>query len=134
MSCKSALYAINNSVVSLPDGGTYAPATVVRRYGQNYQLQGNGITLTGPGYYDIAAGATLSGSAAGTLTLAAYQDGVAIPGMTASQTVKAAGDIVTLGVSGIIRTYCTKPVSTLTIVISGMAATGTNLAVDITKQ
>ncbi len=72
--------------------------------------------------------------AAGTLTLAAYQDGVAIPGMTASQTVKAAGDIVTLGVSEIIRTYCTKPVSTLTIVISGMAATGTNLAVDITKQ
>lgn len=112
----------------------YAPATIVRRYGQNYQLQGNGITLTGPGYYDIAAGATLSGSAAGTITLAAYQDGVAIPGMTASQTVKAAGDIVTLGVSGIIRTYCTKPVSTLTIVISGMAATGTNLAVDITKQ
>lgn len=54
--------------------------------------------------------------------------------MTASQTVKAAGDIVTLGVSGIIRTYCTKPVSTLTIVISGMAATGTNLAIDITKQ
>ena len=62
------------------------------------------------------------------------QDGVAIPGMTASQTVKAAGDIVTLGVSGIIRTYCTKPVSTLTIVVSGMAATGTNLAIDITKQ
>lgn len=58
MSCKSALYAINNSVVSLPDGGTYAPATIVRRYGQNYQLQGNGITLTGPGYYDIAAGAS----------------------------------------------------------------------------
>lgn len=107
MSCKSALYAINNSVVSLPDGGTYAPATIVRRYGQNYQLQGNGITLTGPGYYDIAAGATLSGSAAGTITLTAYQDGVAIPGMTASQTVKAAGDIVTLGVSGIIRNYCT---------------------------
>lgn len=125
MSCKSALYAINNSVVSLLDGGTYAPATIVRRYGQNYQLQGNGITLTGPGYYDIAAG---------TITLTAYQDGVAIPGMTASQTVKAAGDIVTLGVSGIIRTYCTKPVSTLTIVASGMAATGTNLAIDITKQ
>lgn len=104
------------------------------RGGQNYQLQGNGITLTGPGYYDIAAGATLSGSAAGTITLTAYQDGVAIPGMTASQTVKAAGDIVTLGVSGIIRNYCTKPVSTLTIVISGMAATGTNLAIDITKQ
>lgn len=125
MSCKSALYAINNGVVSLPDGGTYAPATVVRRYGQNYQLQGNGITLTGPGYYDIAAG---------TITLTAYQDGVAIPGMTASQTVKAAGDIVTLGISGIIRNYCTKPVSTLTIVVSGMAATGTNLAIDITKQ
>ena len=89
---------------------------------------------TGPGYYDIAAGATLSGSAAGTITLTAYQDGVAIPGMTASQTVKAAGDIVPLGVSGIIRNYCTKPVSTLTIVVSGMAATGTNLAIDITKQ
>lgn len=47
---------------------------------------------------------------------------------------RAAGDIVTLGVSGIIRNYCPKPVSTLTIVVSGMAATGTNLAIDITKQ
>lgn len=94
----------------------------------------NDSLLTGLGYYDIAAGATLSGSAAGTITLTAYQDGVAIPGMTASQTVKAAGDIVTLGISGIIRNYCTKPVSTLTIVVSGIAATGTNLAIDITKQ
>lgn len=48
MSCKSALYAINNSVVSLPDGGTYAPATIVRRYGQNYQpIVVSGMAATG---------------------------------------------------------------------------------------
>lgn len=36
--------------------------------------------------------------------------------------------------SGIVRLYCGKNSSTLTVVIGGQAVTGSNLAVDITKQ
>ena len=44
------------------------------------------------------------------------------------------GDTVTLGTSGIVRVYCGKNSSTLTVVIGGQAVTGSNLAIDITKQ
>lgn len=47
---------------------------------------------------------------------------------------KAIGDTVTLGTSGIVRLYCGKNSSTLTVVIGGQAVTGSNLAIDITKQ
>ena len=58
----------------------------------------------------------------------------AVPGMNATHTIKAIGDTVTLGTSGIVRVYCGKSSSTLTIVIGGQAVTGNNLAIDITKQ
>ena len=48
--------------------------------------------------------------------------------------VKAIGDTVTLGTSGIVRLYCGKNSSTITVVIGGQAVTGSNLAIDITKQ
>lgn len=53
---------------------------------------------------------------------------------TTAQSIKAIGDTVTLGTSGIVRLYCGKNSSTLTVVISGQAVAGSNLAVDITKQ
>ena len=132
MSCKSAIYAVNTASTAISEGGTYSPTTIVRRYGQCCQLANNTITLNGAGYYDIAVCATLTGTAAGTVTMTVYQNGSAIAGMNATQSIGASGDIVTLGTSGIVRTYC--GASTLTVVISGQAVTGTNLTVDVTKQ
>lgn len=136
MSCKSAIYAVNTtSAVSIADGGVYSPTTVVRRFGKACQLAGNTIFLNSPGYYDIAVAATLTGLTADTaVTLSVYQDGTPINGLTATQTVKTANDIVTLNVSGIARVLCDKSQSYITIVIEGQAVTGNNLAVDITKQ
>ena len=74
------------------------------------------------------------GTAVGNVTMAVYQDGAAVPGMNATQTIKAIGDTVALGTSGIVRVYCGKNSSTITIVIGGQAVTGDNLAIDITKQ
>lgn len=134
MSCKSAIYAVNTASTSIANGGTYSPTSIIRRYGQNCQLANNTITLNGAGYYDVAVAATLTGTAEGTVTMTVYQNGTAVSGMNATQSIGASGDIVTLGTSGIIRTFCGAGTSTITVVISGQAVTGTNLTIDITKQ
>lgn len=134
MSCKSAIYAVNTSTVAIPEGGNYQPNTIIRRFGQCCQMANNAMQLNGQGYYDVAVTATVVGTAVGNVTMAVYQDGTAVPGMNASQSIKAIGDTVTLGTSGIVRLYCGKNSSILTVVIGGQAVTGSNLAVDITKQ
>lgn len=134
MSCRSAIYAVNTSTVAIPEGGNYQPNTIIRRFGQCCQMANNAMQLNGQGYYDVAVTATVTGTVAGGVTMTVYQDGAAVPGMNATQTIKAVGDTVTLGTSGIVRVYCGKNSSTLTIVIGGQAVTGNNLAIDITKQ
>lgn len=134
MSCKSAIYAVNTSTATIPEGGIYQPNTIIRRFGQCCQMANNAMELNGQGYYDVAVTATVVGTAVGNVTMSVYQDGTAVPGMNASQTIKAIGDTVTLGTSGIVRLYCGKNSSTLTVVIGGQAVTGSNLAIDITKQ
>ena len=134
MSCKSAIYAVNTSTETIPEGGTYQPNTIIRRFGQCCQMENNAMELNGQGYYDVAVTATVVGTAVGNVTMAVYQDGAPVPGMNASQTVKAIGDTVTLGTSGIVRVYCGKNSSTLTVVICGQSVTGSGLAIDITKQ
>lgn len=134
MSCRSAIYAVNTSTVTIPEGGNYQPNTIIRRFGQCCQMANNAMELNGQGYYDVAVTATVIGTVAGNVTMTVYQDGAAVPGMNATQTIKAVGDTVTLGTSGIVRVYCGKNSSTLTIVIGGQAVTGSNLAIDITKQ
>lgn len=134
MSCKSAIYAVNTSTVTIPEGGNYQPNIIIRRFGQCCQMANNAMELNGQGYYDVAVTATVVGTVAGNVTLTVYQDGTAVPGMNATQTIKAVGDTVTLGTSGIVRVYCGKNSSTLTVVIDCQAVTGSNLAIDITKQ
>lgn len=134
MSCRSAIYSVNTSTATILEGGTYQPNTIIRRFGQCCQMANNAMQLNGQGYYDVAVTATVTGTVAGNVTMTVYQDGAAVPGMNATQTIKAVGDTVTLGTSGIVRVYCGKNSSTLTIVIGGQAVTGNNLAIDITKQ
>lgn len=134
MSCKSAIYAVNTSTATIPEGGNYQPNTIIRRFGQCCQMANNAMQLNGQGYYDVAVTATVVGTVAGNVTMTVYQDGTAVPGMNATQTIKAVGDTVTLGTSGIVRVYCGKNSSALTVVIGGQAVTGSNLAIDVTKQ
>ena len=132
MSCSSAIYGVNTSSTAIADGGTYPINTVVRRFGCRCQLSNNAITLSGSGYYDVAVSGTFTSTAVGKITMSVYQNGTLIPGMSATQTISTAGDIVSLNTSGMVRTNCSS--STITVVISGQAVNGTNLAVDVTRQ
>lgn len=138
MSCKSGIYVVNTTTgTSIGIDGTYVPSTVIRRYGKYCQLGGNGITIGncagGAGYYDAEATVSVVASAAGNITATLYKDGAPVQGATALATAAAAGDIVTLPISALVRLNCDCDTANLTIVIGGQVVTTQNLAFVVEK-
>lgn len=133
MSCKSGIFVSNQASQSAASGSTLDLGTVIRRFGSNVALSGNGIMISGSGYYDVDATVIAAPTATGTVTVSLYKDGVAVPGATASMTVGTAGDIVTLPIVAMIREQCCNSSSTLTLNLSGVASTVTNVAMRVKK-
>lgn len=133
MSCKSALFTANATAVEYPVGSAVPFGAIVRRFGCNADLNGSGIILRGSGYYGVSVSVTAAPTAAGTVTVTLLKDGVAVPGMTASQTVAAAGNPTSLALCGLIREQCCDSSSTLTLQLTGTASTVSNVAAVIEK-
>lgn len=129
---KSAIYTTNTSSPAVAVGGIIPVGVTTRRYGCNVSQDGNTITLTGRGYYLISASATVAPDAAGTVSLTAQKDGVAIIGATASETA-AADATVSVGLTSIVRNVCDCDSSILSLVLGGVASTISNLAVSVVK-
>lgn len=124
MSCKSAIYAANQSqssiTISVSQPSVIVPlGTVIRRFGCELQLSGNGIVIDNNGYYDVQANVTVTPAAAGNYTLTLFKDGVAVPG--AVQQINAtAGNPVGFNIPAIVRQSCCAS-SVLTLAISTAA-------------
>lgn len=129
---RSALYTTNTSNQILDAGAQIAPGTISRRFGSNINLNGNGITINGVGYYDIDAEFTIEGTEAGTAIISLYKDGVAIPGAATSATL-AVGSVVTIGIVSIIKQTCCNEGSVITFVLSETGATITNASITAEK-
>ena len=101
------------------------------RNGQTFQLNK-------PGYYYITFNADgAATTAAGDVVVVLQNNGVAIPGAIATQTVAAADDAVNLAFITIIRVppscCAVDNTANLTLVNTGVAATFTNANINITK-
>ena len=59
--------------------GVIPLGSLIRRYGCDVALNGNAVNITGTGYYDVDASVTVTSTAAGTVTITLYKDGVAVP-------------------------------------------------------
>lgn len=129
---KSAIYTTNVSNPTVPVGGIVPVGSTTRRYGCNIRQDGNAITLCGQGYYLVNVSATVAPTAAGTVSLTAQKDGVAIIGATAAQTVAANG-VANLTITAIIRNACGRDGSLLSLVLDGVASVVNNLAVTVEK-
>ena len=128
---KSLIYTVNSVATPLVVGDTIPLGSVIRRYGCDIILNGNAIALGESGYYDVNASITLIASAAGPVTVTLYQDGVAVPGATATITAAAAGSIA-IPITAQVRVFrCGS--SNLSFVISDGAATTTNIAVNVER-
>ena len=126
MSCKSGLYSANTTPATLTlttaqPAATLPLGTVIRRFGCNIQLSGNGILLDGSGYYDVDASVTLTPVAAGDYTVTLFRDGVAVPGATQTVTAVAAA-AVNFNIPALVRLQCSDSSATLTLVLTTTAA------------
>ena len=133
---KSLIYTANTSTQVVAVDGIINPGTVIRRFGPNLTLSGNAIQIAGAGYYDIDTSFTVAPTAEGEITITAYLDNVAIPGATATATVTASGDYVTLPITAAFRQSCPccEGLSSLTFVLTGTTANVTNSAIVVEKK
>lgn len=132
MSCKSALCAAMQTDTAVTAGGVIPLGSLIRRYGCDIALSGNAVNLTGTGYYDVDASITATLTAAGTVTVTLYKDGVAVPGATASETGTASGT-VNLNIPALVRQACCASGSALSLVLTGAAATVNNVALRVQR-
>jgi hypothetical protein len=94
--------------------------------------------LNKPGYYYVTFNAVAAATTTvGELTVELYNNGVAVPGAEASYTTTTAGENATYAFSTIIRvppSCCVvNNAAKLTVVNTGVAATYTNVNINITK-
>ena len=132
MSCNSILFTAMTSPTTVAAGGDIPLGIVVRRYGCGATLRGNAISLNGEGYYDADVSVTVIPAVAGTITATLLQDGVAIPGATASATVAATDTSVTLSFPAAVRLLRYSPMATLRLTLSATGSVA-NAAVTVRK-
>lgn len=129
---RSAIYTANTTSQVLTADSGVSFGSVIRRFGCNCNLNGDAITLSGAGYYDVDINVVVTGSAAGTAEIVLLKDGVEVPGATAS-TATSTTSINTVGISALVRELCCEGGSTLTLVLRGVNATISNVATVVTK-
>lgn len=133
MSCSAALYACNTNTQTIPatTATTINFGNPVRRYGQVVDLSGGNVSVTSAGYFDVETNFTLT-AAAGAVTIAIYNDGVAVPGATA--TITAVADTVyAVSIPCIIRNKCCCETEITATITSVGAAVISNAAIEVTK-
>ena len=128
---KSLLYTVNDATQDVAIDGIINLGTIVRKFGQNLNLAGNGIQVCGPGYYEFDVSITLEPDAAGTVTVTGYENNVPIQGAVASNTVATAADPTNLSLDFVVRQFCSccESLSNITLKLSENAAAVTNIAV-----
>lgn len=130
---KSSIYTVNTTAPTLAVGDIIPIGNTVRRFGQCIRQDGNAISVCGKGYYLVTASIVATPTAAGTITVNARKDGVAIPGATASATVAAANTNVNLTITAILRNMCDCGGSLLSFVLADAAGVINNIAVTVEK-
>lgn len=132
---KAAIYTVNQGAVAVAAGGIIPLGSINRRFGckcnNALNLNGNGITINEAGYYDVDISVTATATAAGNVTVTLFKDGVAVPGATATATAAANGTVA-LPIAPLVRQMCGSG-STLTLVLTGTAATINNVAFKVIK-
>lgn len=130
---KSAIYVANTGTQSVPVDGTISLGSIIRRFGCGVDLNGTGITISEPGYYEVNVSVTAAPTAIGPVTVTLLNNGVAVPGAIASEAVSTANNPTNLSLDSIVRVFCGSGTGSLTLVLSGTDSNVTNVATVVTK-
>lgn len=131
---RSLIQTTNQSSQTVAENSIISLGSVLRRFGCNCRLSGNAIEVEGEGYYKVDATVTAVPTAAGNVTVALYEDGVQIPGATATESVTATDSPVTLPIVTTIRKgCCCDGASQITLVLEQGASEVTNVSLRVDK-
>lgn len=143
MSCKAAINTFNSGTQAVALGGTIALGAAPQQFGKKscdrncsdfiLRLNGNGITAAERGFYKVNVSVTAAPTAAGSVTVTMFNNGVVVPGATASGSVSTANNPTNLSFPAIIYVPCSGPAANLTLVLTGTASNVTNVAVTVEK-
>lgn len=125
---KSAIYTANTNAQALAVGSVINLGSIIRRFGQNINLNNNNLTISGGGYYKVDCDITIAGTNAGTVTISLLKDGNVV---TSTSVVLAVGDIVTVPMQALVREYgcCCDNNSNLSFVLTGTSETINSISV-----
>ena len=136
MSCKSLINVATTTSSSVVANGILPLTTIVRRRGCDVNLSGNAVAITdcGSNYYLVTVTATFTAPTEGVVTLNLQQNGTNVTGATGSTTITTATtEVRSISFSAIVRTFNTSGIDSLSVVNSGVAATFSNIDVDVIK-
>ena len=133
---RSLIQTVNPSSQTVAVNSIISLGTVARRYGCNLIMSGNGIEVSGEGYYKVDSAITLTPTATGNVSVAMLVDGVAVPGAVATGSVSTVGNSVTLPIVATLRRACgcCDSVNNITFVLTSNASTVDNISVRIEKS
>lgn len=133
MNVQSALFVITPTVSDVAAGGALPLSTVARRITPRIALGSDSANVSVPGYYELNATITFTAAAAGDVTITAFQNGEAIPGITATETVTTATtEVRTIALHGIVRVRC-EPIAITLVNTGDTAITTSNIALSLVR-
>ena len=129
----ASIFVGTTTAATIPAGGALPLSSILRRQsGCIGQLGSDSIILSRPGYYKVTATVTFTAPATGDAEIALTQDGVQVPGITASTTIATANtEVRSLAISGIVRVGCCTGSSALQLVNPGVAIDTSNISLDV---
>ena len=131
---RSLIQTSNTTTSNVTANGTIQLGSVLRRFGCNCRLNGNKVEVEGTGYYTVTGTVTLQPEAAGAVSVALYENNVAVPSAVATGTAAAIGDDVTLTIVTTVRETCCEGASSLALVLTEGASTITNVSMRVEKE
>lgn len=142
---KGLLYSVNSAAQAVALNSVLNMGSIIRRFGcvpgtstPFATVNGTNTILSSCGkcsaYFKVDTAITAIPTDAGTVTITALQDGVAIPGATASATVAAAATTVMLPLTFAVRLNQGTTSSAITYVLTGAASSVTNVAQTVEKE
>ena len=132
---RSLIQVANQSTQSVVAGSIISLGSTQRRYGCNLRLSGNGIEVSGEGYYTVDADVSVAPTATGAVTVALYNNGVQVPGAIAYGSVSTAGNPTTLSINTTVRQgCCCDSADNLTLVLVTGDGSVKNVSVRVVKE
>ena len=132
---KAIIQTVNSGDQTIEENGIIGLGTTTHRYGCDLIQNGNGIMVTGDGYYKIDANVVITPVATGDTTIVLLDNGTPIPGATASYTIETVGNVVTLPISFIIRRGChCINADNISLQLTANSGTVNNIVVNIERK